>query len=334
MMGTYKSIRILLAAAALMPAAWGETVSRGTIDYVRAIDSVRKYTKPKSVWGRLLEVVAGQAEDVPRLVRPFGVTTDSLGRLLVTDPGQKVVHIFDFEKRKYTSLKGGKKEPFESPIGVTTGDDDTIYVTDSARARILVFDKNGKFLRGMGGRDGGVNLLRPTGIAYEKRQRLLYVTDTLRHQVLALRLDGSLAFSIGRRGTAPGEFNYPTALSWAGSTLHVVDAMNFRIQSFGPDGKFLGSFGKLGNSSGSMNRPKGVAADSDGNLYVVDALFDAVQIFNGQGDLLHFFGSTGSAPGGFLLPSGISIDSRNQIFVADSYNSRIQVFRYRKEGQP
>ncbi len=333
MMTTHRTIWAFVAATALAPAAWGESTGRGTIDYVRAIDSVREYAKPKSIWGKLLEVVAGPAEDVPRLVRPYGVTTDSLGRLLVTDPGQKVVHIFDFEKRKYSYLKGGKKEPFESPIGVATAAADNVYVTDSARARILVFDKNGKFLRGIGGPDGGVKLLRPTGIAYEKRRRLLYVTDTLRHQVLVLGLDGSLVSAIGRRGTAQGEFNFPTALSLTGEALYVVDAMNFRIQSFGLDGRFQGSFGKLGDSNGTLNRPKGVAADSDGNLYVVDALFETVQIFNMQGQLLYFFGSTGSGLGGFVLPSGIYIDPRDRIYVADSYNKRIQIFRYRKVGQ-
>lgn len=327
-----KAIGWGITAAILAPACFPGFSDRGAIDYLRVIDSVREYSRPKSIWGRLLEAVAGPAEGVPRLIRPFGLASDSAGRLLVTDPGQKAVHIFDFEKRKYSFLRGGRRAPLESPIGVATDEADSIYVTDSARARILAFDKSGKFLRAMGGAGGGVDLRRPTGIVYARSRKLLYVTDTMRHQVLVLRPDGALVTAIGRRGAGPGEFNFPTSISLAGETLCVVDAMNFRIQSFDLDGRHKWSFGRLGNSTGSLNRPKGAAADSDGNIYVVDALFDAVQIFNPDGQLLYFFGGSGSGPGGFMMPSGIHIDGRDRIYIADSYNSRVQIFRYRREG--
>jgi hypothetical protein len=135
---------------------------------------------------------------------------------------------------------------------------------------------------------------------------------------------------IGKRGSGPGEFNFPTAVTLSAGRVYVVDSMNFRIQAFSPDGKFINTFGQLGNQSGTLNRPKGIAADTDGNLYIVDALFETVQIFDPAGRLLYYFGSTGTSPGQFRLPSGISIDERNRIYVADSQNRRVQVFIYRR----
>ncbi|MFQ5663307.1 MAG: 6-bladed beta-propeller [Terriglobia bacterium] len=300
-----------------------------TIDYLRSIDSVRPYSKPRSFFGKLVEWVAGPAE-TPRLLRPYGLTQDSEGRLIVADPGARVVHIFDFERRKYRYLRGGRRLPFRSPVGVAVDAADNIYVSDSVRARIYVFNKKGKFIRALGDPRRGTAFRRPTGLAIDPARRLIYLTDTLRHQLLVLDLGGALLKTIGRRGTGPEEFNYPTALTLAGGNLYVVDAMNFRIQVLTPQGRFLRRFGQLGNRTGTFNRIKGIAADTEGHLYVVDALFETVQVFDPEGRLLYYFGATGKGPGEFALPAGIYIDPRNRIFVADSYNRRVQVFRYRR----
>jgi DNA-binding beta-propeller fold protein YncE len=299
------------------------------IDYARTIPSVREFTKPRSFWVKLVNFIAGPPEDKPEIVRPYATAHDSVGRLLIADPGDRGVHIYDFEKHKYQFLKGPKKNEMISPIGVACDTNDDIYVSDSVRALIYVFDVRGKFLRTF----GESQLRRPTGMAIDRKTRRLYLTDTLRHQVLIFGLDGGLVRAIGQRGTGPGEFNFPTALTLSAGKLHVVDSMNFRIQTLSADGAYISSFGRLGTHSGTLNRPKGIAADTEGNLYVVDALFETVQVFDLQGSLLYYFGAGGSQPGQLQLPSGIEIDDRNVIYIADSFNHRVQVFRYRKGAQ-
>jgi len=306
------------------------TLTRGTVDYVRTVPSVKEFTKPRGFFTKLLQWVAGPADDKPEILRPYSIAHDSTGRLLIADPGMRGVHIFDFEKQKYQFLKGPRGKTFGSPIGVVCDSADNIYVSDSERAQIDVFDSKGRYQHAIGGNGKDPRLVRPTGIALDPAARRLYVTDTLRHQVLVLGLDGSLIRTIGKRGNGPGEFNFPTSLTLASGKLYVVDAMNFRIQTLTTDGQFIKAFGKLGSGSGTLNRPKGIAVDTDGNLYVVDALFETVQVFDPNGQLLYYFGSTGPKPGQFQLPTGISIDDRNVIYVADSYNQRVQVFRYRR----
>ncbi|MCL4523126.1 MAG: 6-bladed beta-propeller [Acidobacteria bacterium] len=303
----------------------------GAIDYLRSVDArqVDALAKPHSFFGKLMEIVAGPAER-PRLVRPLGITEDSRGRLIIADPGQRVVHLLDIEKREYKFIARGKNRAFQSPVGVAVDGRDNIYVSDSARGEISVFDAKGKFLRVIGEKTGTGPLQRPTGIAVDPLGRRLFVTDTLQHQVLVYDLEGKWIRTIGRRGAEIGEFNFPTFLALSGGRLYVVDSMNFRIQMFSPDGKALGTFGHLGNRSGTLNRPKGIGVDSDGNIYVVDALFETVQVFDSEGKLLYYFGSSGSKPGQFVLPTGIYINPRNLIYVADSYNRRVQIFRYRR----
>ena len=318
-----------LAASFLPVSAQAVTPARATVEYLRTIPSVKEFTKPRSFFSKLLNWVAGPPDDKPEIVRPYSTTHDSWGRLLVADPGQKGFHIYDFEKRKYQFLKGPRGRAFESPIDVACDTNDDIYVTDSVRRQVYVFDVKGRFLRMI----GGAQLLRPTGMVMDRAARRLYLTDTLRHQVMVFGLDGSLIRAIGRRGAGPGEFNFPTALTLSAGTLYVVDSMNFRIQAFTPDGQFVNSFGQLGLQTGTLNRPKGIAADTDGNLYVADALFETVQVFDPEGRLLYYFGSTGTKPGQFQLPTGISITERNVIYVADSLNRRVQVFQYRRLAQ-
>lgn len=319
---------IMALAPAVLPAAAVPT-PLATVEYVRTIPSVREFTKSHSFFARLIDFVAGPADNRPEIVRPYSVTHDSTGRLLVTDPGSRGVHLYDFEKHKYQFLKGPRGRQFVSPIDVVCDGSDNIYVSDSVRAQIYVFDPRGKFLRAIaGGPDA--RLIRPTGMAIDNSARRLYLTDTLRHQVMVFRLDGSFAGVIGRRGTDPGEFNFPTALTLSAGKLYVVDAMNFRVQMLGIDGSFLGAFGQPGDQSGTLNRPKGIAIDTEGDIYLVDGLFGAVQVFSPEGRLLYYFGSNGVQAGQFQLPAGISIDNRDIITVADSMNHRVQVFRYRR----
>ena len=309
-------------------------VSTGTIAYLRTVDTttVEKFSKPRSFWGKLLEWVAGPAE-LPRLLRPYGVAEDTLGRLIVTDPSFGAVHVFDFERQRHVLLRRAKRETLLSPIGVVVDRDDNIYVADSERARIYAFSPRGKFLRALSPRWAGAGLQRPTGLAIDPARGWLYIADTLRHQVLVVTLQGDVVRAFGARGDGPGEFNYPTSLALSGTELYVVDTMNFRIQVLTPEGKFLRSFGEQGERTGTLFRPKGIALDSDGHVYVVDALFEVVQVFDPHGELLYYFGSAGNPHAPFALPAGIYISPRDQIFVADSYNHSVQIFRYRRAGR-
>jgi len=326
--------QFLMAAALMGQVPLGSpTAPHNRVEFLRTLPSVREFTKPRGFFPKMFNWITGPDEEKPEMLRPYATALDSIGRLLVTDPGQHGVHIFDFEKRKYKFLKGPRGRQLESPIDVVCDDNDDFYVSDSVRQQIYKFDRRGRFLRTIGGENQKTVLKRPTGLALDPATRRIYVADTLRHQVLVFGMDGSLVCTIGRRGRGPGEFNFPTAVALSEEKLYVVDAMNFRIEAFTRDGRFLSAFGRLGNESGTLNRPKGIAADTDGHLYVVDALFETVQVFDPSGRLLYYFGSTGTGPGQFRFPTGISIDYHNVIYVTDSQNRRVQVFRFRRAGQ-
>lgn len=297
--------------------------------YERTFSSEREVKLKRGFWTRVLDIVAGPP-DYRQMIRPYSVVTDSQGRIIVTDPGIAGVHVFDFAKQKYKFLsREDGKDALKSPQCVAVDAQDNLYVTDSETGRILVWDKNLKYQRAIGSLKGGEGYFkRPTGIAVDSAAQRIYVSDTTRHKVFVLDLQGNVLQSIGRNGAAIGEFNFPTELRLHGNELMVVDAMNFRVQVFDRSGQFLYGLGSIGEISGTMYRPKGVGVDSEGGIYVVDGIFDTVQAFNRKGELLYYFGKTGNGPAEFQLPTGLHIDNNDRIYVVDSFNHRVEVFKF------
>jgi DNA-binding beta-propeller fold protein YncE len=262
-------------------------------------------------------------ERVESIVKPYGIAVDSKERMIVVDSAAASVHIFDPLKGKYRLIDQGRGFDFLSPIGVAVDVNDNIYVSDSIQGKVFVFNHRGRFQFAIEG------LIRPTGLAIDNDDHILYVVDTVAHNIKIYDLRGTYIKTIGGRGNDEGEFNFPTDIFVAGKgDIYVIDSMNFRVQKFNNDGRFLMTIGSHGDGTGDMGRPKGVAVDPFGYIYVVDAIFDTVQIFDQEGDFLLNFGSTGSGPGEFWLPSGIYVDAKARIYVSDSYNKRVQIFEY------
>ena len=300
------------------------------LSYERSFSSEHEVKPKRGFWTKVVDVVAG-APEYRSMVRPYSITTDSKGRIIVTDPGAHGVHIFDFAKEKYKFISrwDTDKNALVSPQCVAVDAQDKIYVTDSDSGKIFVFDPSGKFERTIGSLKYGEGYFkRPTGIAVDSAAQRIYVTDTLRNQIFEMDMQGSVLKRIGKPGTGDGEFNSPTELRLYGDKLAVVDAMNFRVQVLDRDGEFQYAIGKVGDDVGAMFRPKGVAFDSEGHLYVVDGMWSVVQVFNREGQLLYYFGQLGTAPGAFQLPTGLRIDGQDRIYVVDSFNQRVQVYRY------
>jgi DNA-binding beta-propeller fold protein YncE len=318
-------------ASPLMPAPPDLLLEGGRkLSFERSFSTEKEARGKPGFWTKLVNIVVGEPE-YHELVRPYGIAVDSHGRAVITDPGARGVHIFDFEQHKYKFIQRAEKEkdPMLAPQCVAVDAQDNIYVTDSESGKIFVFEANGKFKRALGSLKGGEGFFkRPTGIAVDSVARRIYVTDTLRDKIFVLDMDGQVIQSVGQHGTGNGEFYFPTELHLDDHDLLVIDAMNFRVQFLDRSGNYEGTIGQVGDSPGQMFRPKGIGEDSEGHFYVVDGLWGMVQVFDREGRLLYFFGKKGAELGEFQLPSGLFIDHDDRIYVVDSYNRRVQVFRY------
>jgi DNA-binding beta-propeller fold protein YncE len=303
---------------------WPEAPNDPRITYVRAFSRPADLGIKKGFFQQLSEFFVGESD--AHLVRPMAVVETSDGSLYVADPGAKGVQCFAVKQNHYRLIQAGEDQPLPSPVGLTVGARDEVYVTDSVLAKILVIEPGADQATPLALE---VALQQPTGLVFDPVGQQLLVVDTAAHQIVVIGLDGKERARFGRRGSADGEFNFPTMIGRDNTgRLYVTDSLNFRIQMLDSAGHFLGQFGHHGNASGDLSRPKGVATDHFGHVYVVDSLFHALQIFDRDGTFLLDIGGQGQAVGEFWLPTGLFISNNDTIYVADSHNQRVQVLRY------
>lgn len=322
------------ATAAPPPApsfVWPLPPERPRIRFVESLSSSDHFRGQQRNW--LREIVLGpEGSAVRRMVKPYGVTTDRMGRVYVTDTGLSLVWVFDAERKQVRFFGDSGPGRLATPSGVAVDDRGIVFVADTKLDRVFGYDESGRVVLAIGRQD---EFYSPGGLAVDVRSGRLYVADTGRHRIRVYdSRSGAFLFEFGRRGVAAGEFNFPTHLFLRHGRLFVTDTMNFRVQVFTLEGEFVRKYGEMGTRLGQFARPKGVAVDSEGHVYVVDAAFGNFQIFDESGRLLLFVGRTGREPGEFWLPAGLHIDERDRIYVVDQYNRRVQVFEYLADTAP
>lgn len=304
------------------PVVWPSPPEQARIRFVGAICTEDSLARKVSWVQGLGELIFGK-EKIGVLRGPSAVTLGSHQRLYIADGPGRVVHVFGLASRKYEQLSSiGPDKTLMMPVALTIVDEQ-LYVVDSVLHQVCVFDAQGKFRNSF----GSDQLIRPSGIAYSRKQDRLYVSDAGGHVIRVFDKSGRYVETLGSRGMKAGRFNFPTHL-WVDQSgkLYVSDTLNYRIQIFSPEGGSWATFGGHGDRPGYFAHPAGVATDSYGHIYVTDRQFENIQVFDAEGKILLAIGHEGSGVGEFWLPAGIFIDDRNRIYVADSFNKRVQVF--------
>lgn len=266
------------------------------------------------------------------LTKPYAVAVHR-GRVFVSDSAERTVKVFDVAAGKYFTI--GDEEPGQimKPLGLDVDRAGRLYVADVTQKTIMIYNRDGKFLRKIGGSD---LFDRISSVTVDPSGQRIYVVDiggvkSENHRVRVFETaTGRHVMDIGKRGSGPGEFNLPRDMAIGkDGRLYVVDGGNFRVQIFNADGSYHSSFGSVGRQLGNFARPKEIAADKDGNIYVADAAFGNFQIFDPEGELLMFVGtrSEQGGPAQYILPSGITVDEDGRIYFVDQWFSKIDVFR-------
>ena len=183
---------------------------------------------------------------------------------------------------------------------------DNVYVFCRSKDPVIVFDRDGNFIRSWGADAGFKN---PHGAAIGPDDTL-YLTDDGDHTVRQFTLDGKLLMTIGVPGRPADAFSGEpfnrcthTALAPTGE-IYVSDGYsNARVHKYSPDGRLLFSWGELGTLPGQFNTVHNIVCDDDGWVYVADRENHRVQVFDGNGRFETQWNNL-SRPCGLYMPSG------------------------------
>jgi DNA-binding beta-propeller fold protein YncE len=294
-----------------------------------------KVKNPSAKKRSFAEKLAGakSAQEQLQLKKPYGVTTDSRGRIYAADIEMGAVIVIDPKARTVERRAGSSRAPIAMPVGLAVDSEDRLFVSDSQLQSITCFSPDGQVIS----RFGAGSIERPGGIAVDSRRKRLYVADAKANRIAAF--DTNKFTLLGHFGK-PSTFPNPEKGTFAGPSnvavdsegnIYVADTFNCRIQILSPDGKVLSVFGTQGDRPGQFIRPKGLAVDSEGHVYVADSEFNNFQILSQKGQPLLAVGILGTAQGEFGLITGLHIDSSDRIYTTEMYTGRIQVFQYIKQ---
>src|SRR6188768_2430021 len=174
---------------------------------------------------------------------------------------------------------------FRDVAAVAVDSKDRVYVLNRSEHPMMVFDKDGNFLRSWGEGLFG----RAHGIHIDSDDNL-YCTDDGDHTVRKISTDGKVLMTIGvPNQPAPFLSGKPfnrcthTALSPKGE-IYVSDGYgNSCVHKYSPDGKHLMCWGTTGTDPGEFNIVHNIVTDADGWVYVADRENHRVQVFDGDG---------------------------------------------------
>ncbi len=228
---------------------------------------------------------------------------------------------------RYQALVGWEQLPagwsLVEVAGVATDSAGNVFVFNRGAHPLIVFDRQGRFLRSWG--EGGFT--RPHGILIGPDDAV-YCVDDADHTVRKFTPDGRPLLVLGTAGQpsdtgartvdyrtiarAGAPFNFPTnlALSPAGD-IYVADGYgNARVHHFDPRGRLLRSWGSRVRFQDNFMCRTASRVDRRGTVYVADRENSRIQLFSPDGEYLAEW--TGVA-----RPCLVPIEGQDQVFVAE-----------------
>lgn len=227
-----------------------------------------------------------QSIDVPG--RPVSVAA-GWNKYFVGNERTQTVDVLDRKGQLLYTL-GGEGLYIERPSDIAVDiDAGLVFVTDTATARVLVFQHEGALVRTIPAA-GQKALVAPTGV---------YV-DTVRGEVLVSDFEA------------------------AGNSF--MAAGGILIYSY--DGTYLTAIRGDQAGGYDFSRPQGLTVNAQGHIYLVDSFRGQVLVFDRETRKgIATFGAPGKKSGELLLPLDIVIDARsNDVYVTNNRNQRIEVF--------
>lgn len=238
-------------------------------------------------WGTFADLAFGEAP-LGTFNEPWGVAVGPDGSVYVTDTWNHRVQKFS-ETGEPIKTWGRFGQPlpedpasteyFWGPRGIAVDSSGRVFVADTGNKRIMVFDKDGKYLTefGSGGFDPG-QFDEPVGVAVGV-DGTVYVADTWNQRIQSFipseGAEGLIYFPLAQ-WDVNGWFgqsleNKPFIALGGDNHVFITDPEGYRIIEFTSAGEFVRTWGDFGGDSSQIGLAAGITVDQLGSIWITDA---------------------------------------------------------------
>jgi DNA-binding beta-propeller fold protein YncE len=221
-------------------------------------------------------------------MRAHGVRLDGDGNIWATDVGAHVVYKLNpqgqvlltlgtkGEAGQWNEAAGSRK--LNQPNDVAIARNGDVFIVQGhtpgpgGDARVLKFDKTGKFIKSWGGKGKGPGQFEVAhGIAIDA-QGLLWVADRENQRIQIFDAEGTFV----RENKYAG---LPCSLDIGRQYIYMVNGFAGQILQLDLSGKVLAATGKAGTGPGEFGEAHFIAVSPKGELYVADSVNSALLKF-------------------------------------------------------
>jgi streptogramin lyase len=202
---------------------------------------------------------------------------------------------------KFKVIEGWEKLPqgymHKDVDGVAVDSKDNVYLMTRQDARVIVYDREGNFLRSWGEQ---IFTPRTHGIEIGMDD-MVYTVDDGDHTLRKFTPEGEQMMVLG----TPGVSVAPNG------EIYVSDGYgNARVHRFAADGTLIQSWGDPGEGPGQFRLPHTVAISPDNRVFVADRENDRIQIFSRDGQFLEMWNHV-------QRPTDIAFDKEGRVYVSE-----------------
>ena len=261
---------------------------------------------------------------------PTRIAQGEAGELLIADSKSRIVVSWQPGRNK-------KPKVFDvpgRPVSIAAGWNKLFVGNERTQTVDVLNRKNGRLLYTLGG--NGLYIQRPSDIAVDIEQGLVFVSDPTTSRVLVFDQGGTLVRTLPALGqkelikptgvfvdTVRGEVlvsDFEAAGNWFSAAGGVL------IYDY--QGNHLATLSGNRSDGFEFSRPQGLAVNGQGQIYLVDSFRGQVLVFDRntlQG--VTTIGQPGHGPGELMLPLDVVIDATtNDVYVTNNRNRRIELF--------
>lgn len=260
-----------------------------------------------------------------QLIRPYRVSA-FMNLMAIVDYERGSAYVFDRFRNTVNTLEYNNGNQLVAVKDIAIDDLRRVYLIDSLKGQVAIFQDNGKLIRQFG---SALLWTNPDRLAVDVIQQRVYVADSFQGRVYVFSLSGVFLYMFGERGNRDsdrGRFSNMSDLDVdMEGNLYILESTARRIQKFDSHGTWLQTI-KLDKQH--FREPVAIEVENKDAIYIADRGLSQIIVLDKTGEKLLSIGGLGRGRGKYDDLTDISFDQYKQrLFTAETGSPRIQVIR-------